>query len=161
MTKEPDFALWNEASQCFISEEFNAWSYTGAPGTWKPRIGNPKKAEEMAKKTKKEEPAPGAPAGKHFDEGKPRLDLFDGRFYLACGDALRYSTEKYGNNNWKGGIAFSKLIGSAERHIAKFKSGEDNDFESDLHHLAHAAINLMMLYCMSQHKPELDDRSAK
>ncbi len=49
---------WDECSQSFIDDEFNAWSYTGEPGTWKPRIGNPKEWEDMmARKKKKDEPA--------------------------------------------------------------------------------------------------------
>jgi hypothetical protein len=45
---------WDECSRSFIDDEFNAWSYTGEPGTWKPRIGNPKEQEQMARKKKEE-----------------------------------------------------------------------------------------------------------
>jgi hypothetical protein len=45
---------WDECSRSFIDDEFNAWSYTGEPGTWKPRIGNPNRESEMGKKKKDE-----------------------------------------------------------------------------------------------------------
>jgi hypothetical protein len=49
---------WDECSRSFIDDEFNAWSYTGEPGTWKPRIGNPNRESEMARKKKEEPVAP-------------------------------------------------------------------------------------------------------
>lgn len=45
-----------------------------------------------------------------------------------------------------------------ERHISKWKQGEDIDPESGLLHISHAACNALMLIEMTHLRPDLDDR---
>lgn len=56
-----------------------------------------------------------------------------------------YGCKKYGAHNWRAGLAHSRLISAAMRHLCAYNSGEDIDPESGLPHIAHAAANLLML----------------
>ena len=96
--------------------------------------------------------------GEHKDEGKPRLELIYPQFLEAMGSVLGFGATKYSANNWKNGIEYSRLIGSAMRHITAFNRGEDMDPESGLSHLAHAGCCVMMLYGMTQINKDMDDR---
>ena len=104
------------------------------------------------------QPAAEPGAALHFDDGKSRLDLVDSRWIEAVGHVLGFGAKKYDDHNWTRGIVWSKLIGSALRHIFAFARGEDNDPESGRPHLAHASCCLMMLYGITQRYPQLDDR---
>lgn len=102
---------------------------------------------------------------KKYDSDKPRMDLIRPEFTLALGEALAYGAKKYEEprgdipNYLKGdGFNYSTIIGSLERHIAAFKSGQDLDEESGLNHLAHAAINLMFLHTYTISDKGVDDR---
>ena len=98
------------------------------------------------------------PRGEHRDEGKPRLELIDPLLLEQMGHVLAFGAEKYDPWNWTQGIEYSRLIGSALRHINSFNDGIDRDPESGLPHLAHAACCIMMLMGMTQRHPELDNR---
>lgn len=65
---------------------------------------------------------------------------------------------KYERDNWRKGMPFSDVMDSFERHYFAWKLGEENDSESGLHHLAHAAWNILVLleFCFTH--PEMDDR---
>lgn len=43
--------VFDECSQCWIDNENNAWSYTAEPGTWHPRIGDPRMARKKKEQT--------------------------------------------------------------------------------------------------------------
>lgn len=53
--------------------------------------------------------------------------------------------EKYGDDNWKKGYAWSLNFAAMMRHAWAYWSGEDTDPESGLPHLAHAAWHCMAL----------------
>lgn len=93
-----------------------------------------------------------------FDNGKPRMDLLDPYATEQLALVLTFGAQKYAAWNWTKGLAFSRLIGAALRHIFAFMRGEDLDPESGLPHLAHAQCCLMFLLSMTQRHPELDDR---
>lgn len=65
---------------------------------------------------------------------------------------------KTGDNNWRGGIKWSRLIDAALRHIHAFNAGEDYDTETGISHLAHARCCLAFLLEFTQTHKELDDR---
>ena len=44
------------------------------------------------------------------------------------------------------------------RHLIAWSNGEDNDKESGLSHLGHAACNIMFLLHMKKYRPDMDDR---
>lgn len=56
-----------------------------------------------------------------------------------------FGAEKYEPNNWRKGYPFSWSIDALERHIGKFKAGEDLDPESGLPHLAHAGFHILTI----------------
>lgn len=102
---------------------------------------------------------------KKYDSDKPRMDLIRPEFTLALGECLGYGATKYDEprgdtpNYLKGdGFNYSTIIASLERHIAAFKMGQDVDDESNLSHLAHAAVNLMFLHTYSLCDKGVDDR---
>jgi len=84
-------------------------------------------------------------AGRHYDDGKPRVDLISPRALEELGKVLAYGAKKYGDQNWLNGIDWTKLYGSALRHLLAWRRREDTDPESGLPHLAHAMCNIMML----------------
>lgn len=96
--------------------------------------------------------------GTKFDDGKTPLNLLSSKWLLGVGEVLKFGAKKYEAHNWRRGIASSRLIDAASRHLLAFNDGEDNDPETGLSHLLHASCCLMFLYELSQTKPELDDR---
>ena len=97
--------------------------------------------------------------GSHKDSGKPRMDLLDPEFLFGIAKVLTFGAVKYGDRNWTGGIAVSKLFGSLQRHLWAYWGGQDIDPESGLPHLWHAGCNLMMIVWMHEHRPDADDRA--
>ena len=96
---------------------------------------------------------------KHFDEGKPALQWIPYDALVEISRAFSYGAVKYGNGNFKGGMSWSKMVGSILRHTYRFMAGENNDDESGLPHLAHAGACICMLLYFYKHHPDLDDRS--
>lgn len=73
-------------------------------------------------------------------------------------EVMTYGKKKYTAHNWRGGIAYSRLIAAAFRHLFAYLGGENTDPESGLSHLAHAVCCLMMLLEQEVTRPEMDDR---
>lgn len=96
--------------------------------------------------------------GIKHDQGKNRLDLLDMYAIQQLGLVLTFGANKYSAWNWSKGIAYSRLIGAALRHLSSFMLGDDIDEESGLPHLAHCMCCVMMLLAMTKRHPELDDR---
>lgn len=62
------------------------------------------------------------------DKGKPPISLIPRSALLAEARVLAKGKERYGAHNWReGGIAWSRLLDAAMRHIAAFTDGEDFD----------------------------------
>lgn len=74
---------------------------------------------------------------------------------------MRFGADKYGRFNYKGGIAHTRLVDAAMRHLIAYASGEDIDPESGLPHVDHAAASINMLRGNQRLHPELDDRYKK
>ena len=88
----------------------------------------------------------GTPLGgvKH-DQGKPPLGMIPAAAMQAEAQVLAFGAEKYGRDNWRKGITYTRLADAALRHIFAFLEGEDADPESGLPHLAHALCCLGFL----------------
>ena len=90
--------------------------------------------------------------GRKYDQGKLRWDLFPFEEAQEIVKVLMYGADKYGEDpnepNWKKMVdAERRYFAAAMRHIVAWKSGELNDPETGISHLAHAATNLIfMLY---------------
>lgn len=63
-----------------------------------------------------------------------------------------------GTFNWRLGLSWLSVVDSALRHINYYNTGENNDQESGLPHLAHALWNVYALVEFVKSHPELDDR---
>lgn len=96
--------------------------------------------------------------GKKYDEEKPRTDLLPTAPLLAIAEVLGFGAKKYDAHNWRGGIAYSRLIGAAMRHLLAYNDGEDKDPESGLSHLAHLGCCVVFLLEQEAKGTGLDDR---
>lgn len=100
-------------------------------------------------------------SGLKHDTGKTDLSIVPEALDYAAARALTFGASKYGRNNFKGGIDYTRILGAALRHLKAWNEREDNDPESGLSHLDHAIACLAMLAVYettSALKQEFDDR---
>lgn len=95
---------------------------------------------------------------KKYDEDKPRVDLLPFSALLKVAEVFGYGAEKYGDRNWELGMRWGRLLAASLRHLYAFAEGEDEDPESGLPHLAHAACDVLMLLHYSLYGIGRDDR---
>lgn len=96
--------------------------------------------------------------GTKFDATKPRLDLVDFEAVEGLAKVLTFGAQKYAAHNWRGGLAYGRIISSLLRHLSAIQRGEDVDPESGLPHIDHVGCNWMFLSYFMKHRPDLDDR---
>lgn len=99
-----------------------------------------------------------AGGGIKFDNGKPPMSLLDRHAMEEIANVLAFGAQKYAAHNWRKGIAYSRLLDAAMRHLFAFADGEDNDPESGLSHVAHAGCCIVFLLGMTNARPDMDDR---
>lgn len=99
-----------------------------------------------------------AAGGLKYDAEKPKMELISSIAVTELAKVLTFGAKKYEAHNWRKGIAFSRLLGAAFRHLTAYNGGEDKDPETGLSHLAHAFCCIMFLLEMEQKRPDLDDR---
>ena len=93
------------------------------------------------------------------DRGKPPIHLVPPQFIHHLSRIFEYGAGKYTPENWRKGMDYSRMYDSAMRHLLAFWGGEDEDKESQLPHLAHAAWNcLALLWYLDNLTLDLDDR---
>lgn len=100
-------------------------------------------------------------AGLKYDGGKVMFRALTRGLALplkAVAAVLTYGASKYKIDSWQtvpqGAERYEDAL---DRHLNAWKSGEENDDESGLHHLAHAACNvLFMLWFEMTAKPNRD-----
>lgn len=97
-------------------------------------------------------------SGKKFDQDKVRIDLLPSEALLEVAKVLTFGAGKYGEHNWRKGIAWSRVYAAALRHMMKWNSGETYDEETGLNHLSHACANILFLLYYAEKHGELDDR---
>lgn len=95
--------------------------------------------------------------GSKYDTDKDRLDLVPWHAVREMSKVLTFGSKKYGEHNWRNGIAHSRLFAAAMRHLTEYWNGETLDTESGLNHLSHAMTNIAMMIESS----EYDDRHFK
>lgn len=99
--------------------------------------------------------------GKKFDGDKPRMELLPLDVLEQVAQVLAYGAKKYGENNFREGFKYSRLLGATLRHLSKWQNGENLDQESGLSHLSHAIASLMFLVSHDLHREGTDDRYIK
>jgi hypothetical protein len=87
-----------------------------------------------------------------------RFDLVPSEAMWAVAEVYGHGSTKYDDNNWRKGYNWGLSIAALERHLARFKAGEDIDPEFGLPHMAHAAWHCLALITFMAEHPELDDR---
>lgn len=97
--------------------------------------------------------------GTKHDMGKPPLSWIPRSVLEQEAQVLAFGATKYGRNNYKKGMEWSRVLDAALRHIYAFVDGENTDNETSLSHLAHAKCNLTMLMYFVEHNKGIDDRS--
>lgn len=74
---------------------------------------------------------------------KAALRLVPQALRILAVPAMQLGAEKYGPMNWRTkAVKMSVYLEAAQRHLAAFEDGEDNDAESGASHLSHAAACL-------------------
>lgn len=96
--------------------------------------------------------------GLKHDGNKPPVDLLSTDALEQIARVLGFGATKYARHNWRKGIAWSRVVAAAMRHLLAWKDGEDLDEESGLSHLAHAGCCVMFLLEYLKTHPEFDDR---
>lgn len=97
---------------------------------------------------------PAAVEAKTDDGDKLPLIQLPWRAIADVSRVQQFGHRKYRDfNNYRAGMAVSRNLSCAVRHIVKFWLGETNDPESGCHHLAHAACRLLfILENIAEHK---------
>ena len=95
-----------------------------------------------------------------FDGSKPRLDLVDSDALEGLATVLTFGAQKYAANNWRNGLAYSRVSAALLRHMSAIQKGEDIDPESGLPHIDHLGCCWMFLsnYMKHEQYKPLDDR---
>lgn len=96
-------------------------------------------------------------SGKKFDQEKPDMSLLSPFALEEIAKVMTYGKQKYGANNWRSGLSFSRLIAAVMRHLNAYQKGEMVDPETGLSHLAHASCGLFMMLEFEATCPTLND----
>lgn len=91
---------------------------------------------------------------------KPRLDLLEYAANMRIAEAMADGARKYGAGNFRiSGPILARTYGAAmERHIGLYLSGEDYAPDSGIHHLAHAAACVHVVFAAMEAGTFEDDR---
>lgn len=91
--------------------------------------------------------SPDLSKGLKFDTGKLQYSLIPPETTKALAEVLTFGATKYGPNNWQIVEDGNKrYLDALFRHLEAYRSGEEIDPESGLHHLAHALTNVAFLH---------------
>jgi hypothetical protein len=97
-----------------------------------------------------------------FGHAKPPLGLVPGAALVHVSEALRDGSDKYGAANWRQDPVTSQTyFDAALRHLFAWQDGEDTDPKSKVHHLAHAATNMMIILDAMEAGTLIDARPPK
>lgn len=111
------------------------------------------------KRDEQEQEKMGKPQAARFNEGKVRMDLIPPVALEEIAKVYTYGTKKYSDDNWWKAFKWRKdTFGCIQRHLNKWLRGEQNDDESGLLHLAHAAWNCIALMEFERNGIGHDDR---
>ncbi len=80
-----------------------------------------------------------------FDGDKVRMELLPEEALVEVSKVFTFGSKKYGDFNYMKGMEWLRLVGAVRRHMSSFVRREDEDPESGLLHLAHAAAGILML----------------
>jgi hypothetical protein len=87
-----------------------------------------------------------------------RIGSLDPASLLDVAKVAGFGERKYSRLNYLNGYAWSLSFDAMQRHALAFWSGEDNDPESGLPHMAHAAWHCLAMLAFMRHGLGDDDR---
>lgn len=93
-----------------------------------------------------------------YDDGKVMLQCIDPLAELELGEVLTFGAREYGENNWREGFVYSRVVGALRRHLNAFLRGEDRDPKSGRLHTAHIMACSMFLTNFQLSGTGTDDR---
>ena len=96
--------------------------------------------------------------GKKSDQEKPDMSLVEAEAVIEEARVMTFGKRKYGANNWRSGLAWTRVIAAILRHTFAILRGEDYDPETGLLHAAHVRCGAAFLIWYKVHRPEFDDR---
>jgi hypothetical protein len=106
-----------------------------------------------------EDSEPTPQEGVKFDQGKARYDLIPPEVEEAIAQVLSFGAAKYGDRNWEAGMDWGRVYAAMRRHMgAWWRRLEDNDPESKMPHLWHAAACIAFLVAFEARGEGNDDR---
>lgn len=85
------------------------------------------------------------------------MDLLSPMAEVALARVLTIGAKKYAANNWRQGIAWSRVYAALRRHLLKWAVGEKFDSEDGQHHLDSVLCCAMFLREYEETHPELND----
>jgi hypothetical protein len=97
-------------------------------------------------------------SGKKHDGGKLRYDLIAPEGLEGLVQVLTFGALKYSDRNWEKGFKWGRLYAALMRHMWAWWKGEDNDPETGLSHLHHAACCIHFLQTHEARHLGEDDR---
>lgn len=100
------------------------------------------------------DPVTGGAKGKKASQ----LGAVDPLALLKLGEVAGFGGDKYERYNFARGYAYSLSFDAMQRHLLAFWNGENNDPESGLPHLAHAAWHCLTLMTFTLRGRGTDDR---
>lgn len=86
------------------------------------------------------------------EKKKPPVELLPAKPLFRVSEVLDFGGQKYGYKSYLTTTTRTGLSAAALRHILKWMNGEELDEESDLHHLAHAAADLLLALDLIEHE---------
>lgn len=89
---------------------------------------------------------------KKYDENKPKPHLIPKEPLLEIAKVAGVGAEKYGEWNWKECDDPNRYLDALYRHLFAYESGEENDPETGLSHLAHAGCSLLFLMWLKKNQ---------
>lgn len=100
---------------------------------------------------------------KKFDQGKLNYSLLPTEALEQVVQVLQFGANKYGDNSWRSGfkVDWLRYMNAIQRHLEAWRSGEDQDPESKLPHLAHVAANCLFLIQYSIEGIGVDNRDPR
>ena len=95
--------------------------------------------------------------GVKADAGKAPISLIPTDYILGTAEVFNFGGKKYGLHNFRKGLAHSRCLDAAMRHILAILNGEQYDAESGQPHIYHASCSLAMYDYQRINHPELND----
>lgn len=98
------------------------------------------------------------PTGIKHDDEKPDMSLLSSIALTKTAQVMTFGKKKYSAHNWRGGMAWSRLLAASMRHLLAYMGGQDKDPETGLSHLSHLSCCIMFLLEYEETHADKDDR---